>query len=101
MNRSLLFPALSAALAVSLLFLPGCKSTDKKKDETPGAETDKDRAKRTAAEAPFYAECVNLGERGGSVQGKDGWLFSAAELLQLGRISSTRTAVGSIADYAQ
>jgi alginate O-acetyltransferase complex protein AlgJ len=102
MNRSPLPFTLSAALAVSLLFLPGCKTTNKEKDEkTSGTETDKDRAKRTGAEAAFYAECGKLGETGGTVNGRDGWLFSASELLQLSRISNTRAAVGSIADYAQ
>src|SRR5204863_6123631 len=85
-----------------LLFLPGCKTSDKKKDDTTaGAETDKDRAKRTGAEAAFYAECGKLGETGGTVQGRDGWLFSAAELLQLSRVSNTRAAVSSITEYAQ
>ena len=101
MNRPPIFSALSAVIAASLLFFPGCKSSDKKADAATGSETDKDRAKRTAAEAPFYTECANLGETGGTVSGRDGWLFSAAELLQLSRINNTRAAVGSIADYAQ
>ncbi|HEX2750314.1 MAG TPA: hypothetical protein VHM91_20075 [Verrucomicrobiales bacterium] len=100
MNRRPIPPALSAVIAASLLFFPGCKSSDSKTDAA-GSETDKDKAKRTAAEAPFYAECAKLGETGGTVSGRDGWLFSGAELLQLSRISNTRAAVGSIADYAQ
>ena len=67
----------------------------------PSAESDKDRDKRTGAEAAFYEECVAQGEHGGTITGKDGWLFSASELLQVGRISSTASATGSIADYAQ
>jgi hypothetical protein len=102
MNRPLIPFSLTAALAACLLFLPGCKSSDKKKDDTAGmSETDKDRAKRTGAEAAFYAECGKLGETGGTVQGRDGWLFSAAELLQLSRVSNTRAAVSSITEYAQ
>ena len=99
MNRSPIF-LLAAAAAFSL---SGCKLLSKKDGGTkePGAETDKDRDKRTAAETAFYAECVTQGERGGTVTGKDGWLFAASELLQVGRIGSTASATGSIADYAQ
>jgi len=100
MNRSPIF-LLTAAVAV--LCLTGCKLLSKKDGDQkePGAETDKDRDKRTAAEAAFYAECVTQGERGGTFTGKDGWLFAASELLQVGRIGSTASATGSIADYAQ
>lgn len=96
---SLIFAAALAALSA----FTGCKSTSDKTGDSkePGAETEKDRNKRTAAEAAFYAECGKQGAIGGTVTGRDGWLFSAAELLQLSRISSTATATGCIADYAQ
>src|SRR5690242_16090519 len=83
MNRTPIALSISAALTACLLFLSGCKTSDKKKEEVQGAETDKEKAKRTAAETAFYAECGKLGERGGTVEGRDGWLFAAGELLQL------------------
>lgn len=100
MNRSPIYLLTAAAAA---LCLSGCKLLSKKdgdqKEST--AESDKDRDKRTAAETAFYAECVAQGEKGGTVTGKDGWLFAASELLQVGRIRNTASATGSIADYAQ
>ncbi len=93
----------STILAAAALSLTGCKLLPQKDGEKadPTAETDKDRAKRTAAEAAFYKVCGEEGERGGAFAGKDGWLFSAPELLQVSRISNTASATASIADYAQ
>ncbi len=93
----------STVLAAAALSLTGCKLLPKKDDTTkdPTAETDKDRDKRTAAEAAFYKVCGEEGERGGAFAGKDGWLFAAPELLQVSRISNTASATASIADYAQ
>ncbi len=90
-------------LTAAAFCLAGCQHFSKKDDSTtePATETDKDRDKRTAAEAAFYAECGKLGEAGGTIEGRDGWLFSAAELLQVSRISNTAAATASIADYAQ
>lgn len=104
MNR--LPPSLTAATAlaaIALLSLTGCKTAPKDGDpkKSPAGENEKDRAKRTAAEAAFYEECGKEGERGGTVTGRDGWLFAASELLQLSRATDTRAAVNSIADYAQ
>ena len=83
--------------------LTGCQLLPKKDGDAaePAAETDKERDKRTGAETEFYAECGKLGEAGGTIQGRDGWLFSASELLQVSRISNTSAATASIADYAQ
>ncbi len=99
MKRPLLLPLLSASVAMALLSLTGCKTSPA--DEKKGAETDKDRSKRSAAEIAFYQQCGELGEKGGNVDGKDGWLFGSPELLQLSRISSTSAATSAIADYAQ
>ena len=99
MNRSPLY-----FLAAAAVFgFAGCKNFPGKKDESadPVAETDKARDQRTAAETAFYEECRKLGESGGTIAGRDGWLFDANELLQVSRINSTSAAAGAIADYAQ
>jgi hypothetical protein len=104
MNRRPLSPVTAAALVAVIVSLTGCKLLPGKKEgdqKEPAAETDKERGERTAAEVTFYGECAKLGELGGTVTGRDGWLFSAAELRQLSRISSTSAATGAIADYAQ
>lgn len=100
--QSALLPA--TLFLASLICGTSCKSTGDKQDGNgtgPVAESEKDRVKRTAAETAFYAECAELGAKGGTVTGKDGWLFSAGELLQLSRVAKTGTATGCIADYAQ
>src|SRR5688572_3897427 len=103
MKRSPLSLLSAAALLAAVVSLTGCKLLPGKKGdkEEPGAESDKDRTKRAAGEAAFYAECGKLGETGGTITGRDDWLFSAAELLQLSRMRSTSAATGAIADYAQ
>jgi alginate O-acetyltransferase complex protein AlgJ len=68
-----------------------------KKESGP---TEKDAARRSAAETAFLAECATLAQPGGTVQGRDGWLFSAAELSAVARSGNTAPALGSIADYA-
>ena len=90
----MIFAASAAALALS-----GCQNTAGKKDA--GAETDKERSRRTAAETAFYAECGKLAEPGSDIAGKDGWYFSDDELMRLSRSTSTTSAVSAIADYAQ
>jgi alginate O-acetyltransferase complex protein AlgJ len=96
-------PAFTAAIATAAVGLTGCKvlKRDGSEDAGTAAESDKDRSKRTAAETAFYEECGKLGGTGGRVTGRDGWFFAAAELLQISRMSSTATATGAIADYAQ
>lgn len=90
-------------LTAAAFTLGGCKTSADKKDSagTDAAETDKERDQRTEAEAAFYEECQKLAEPGGTVAGRDGWLFDAGELLRVSRISTTAPAVGAIADYAQ
>ncbi len=90
-------------LTAAVFTLAGCKSPDGNSDDAAGAaETDKERDRRTAAEAAFYAECGELAEEGGVIPGRDGWLFDASELLRVSRISdATTAATGAIADYAQ
>ena len=74
----------AAATLSALVFLTGCGALKKgKKDDGAGEGTDRDRDRRTAAEAAFYEECGTEGGRGGTITGRDGWLFSAAELLQV------------------
>ena len=83
-----LFLSATSLLAV-LLAGTGCKSTAGKEgsdEKAAQTESDKDKAKRTAAETVFYEECAKLGSTGGTVTGRDGWLFSAGELLQVSRI---------------
>ena len=65
-----------------------------------GGETDKDAARRSAAEVAFLAECGELAVPGGTVTGRDGWLFSGSELGLLANAGGTGTAVGVMADYA-
>jgi len=90
-------------LTAAVFGLAGCKSPDGKTDDPgAGAETDKDRDRRTAAEKAFYEDCAELGAKGGVIPGRDGWLFDATELLRVGRINSTTgPATGVIAEYAQ
>ena len=71
-----------------------------RKPAAPAGESEKDAARRTAAETAFLAECATLAETGNVVRGRDGWLFSAAELRTLARSGDTSTAVGAIAEYA-
>lgn len=90
----------STALLAAAVAFSACKSTSST-DGAPAAESEKNKAKRTDAEAAFYEACGKMGELGGNVAGKDGFKFSAAELLQISRLNSTAAATGSIADYAQ
>ena len=84
------------------LLLTGCKMLpgQKEKDGPPAGETDKQKAARSAAETAWLEECTKLGEAGSTVAGREGWLFSAAELKSIGRGGSTASATGAIADYA-
>ena len=103
MHRSPLSSLSAAVAAAALLSLAGCKNFPGKKGDPkdPAAETDKDRDRRTAAEAAFYTECGTLAEHGGTATGRDGWLFASDELLRVSRISTTAAATSAIADYAQ
>jgi alginate O-acetyltransferase complex protein AlgJ len=65
-----------------------------------GVETDKDAARRSAAEVAFLAECGALAAPGSTVTGRDGWLFSGSELGVLAKAGGTGTAIGVMADYA-
>ncbi len=65
-----------------------------------GGETDKDAARRSAAEVAFLAECGALAAPGSTVTGRDGWLFSGSELSALANAGGTGTAIGVMADYA-
>ena len=65
-----------------------------------GGETDKDAARRSAAEVAFLEECGALAAPGSTVTGRDGWLFSGSELGVLAKAGGTGTAVGVMADYA-
>lgn len=95
-------------LASTLTFASSCKFLPKlnfgSKDGATAGETDKERGKREGAEAAFIEECKKLGESGGTVTGKDGWLFSGAELKKLGATPEVgsgtfSTAVNAISDY--
>lgn len=103
-------------MAFLCLVLHSCKNLPKipklnfgqinfgKKEQASGSETEKDRSKRESAETAFLAECQKLGAQGNTVAGKDGWLFSGAELKRLaatpevGSVNFT-SAVTAIADY--
>jgi alginate O-acetyltransferase complex protein AlgJ len=65
-----------------------------------GGETDKDAARRSAAEVAFLEECGALAAPGSTVTGRDGWLFSGSELSVLAKAGGTGTAIGVMADYA-
>lgn len=75
-----------------------------KKEPASGSEMEKDRSKRESAETAFLAECKKLGAQGDTITGKDGWLFSGAELKRLGATPEVGSgnfsaAVTAIADY--
>lgn len=59
---------------------------------------------RTEEEQRFTDTCASLGAAGGNVTGKDGFIFSGAELKRVGALpgpGGCRTAVGAIAEYQQ
>lgn len=119
-------PTLTASCLVLLPLaaaLSSCRSTGKKEAAeasaaSPAAEKkpgffgrlfggrkdadapDQDAARRSAAETAFLAECATLAQPGGTLQGRDGWLFSATEVAAVARAGSTAPALASIADYA-
>lgn len=92
---------LTLSLAATLT-LSSCKLLPgpKEKEGEAAGETDKQKAARSAAETAWLAECAKLGEAGGTVTGREGWLFSAPELKSVGTASGTTSATGAIADYA-
>ncbi len=80
-----------------------------KRPGKPAAETGesaKDRQKREGAEAAFIAECARLATSGATVKGKGDWLFSAAELKEIGSTPEVgsgtfASTAAAISDYRQ
>lgn len=71
-----------------------------KKDAEPEAAP----GTRTEEEQRFTDTCASMGAAGGNVVGKDGFIFSGAELKRVGALpgpGGCRTAVGAIAEYQQ
>ena len=97
--------ALAGGVAgVLLLSLPGCGLFKKNKDPDIG-EIDSGGQTSPAGSDHFIAHCRTLGEStNGAVTGKDGWLFAADEMREIGKTGAISAAahqdtVACITDY--
>ena len=100
-----LFPALPACKQISL---KNPKFSFRKKDKGTSATQDvgvgSGASNRSPEEAAFLEKCAALGANGGTVNGKDGYSFSATELQRLAQIKEPgsaplRAAAEAIADF--
>ena len=100
-----LFPLLPACQQIALKN-PGFSFKRKVKatGTSPGGQTAASASKRTPGETAFLEKCATLGAIGGTITGKDGYAFSAAELQRLSQITdpdaaSLRGASAAITDF--